>query len=253
MAKIKRKFDYTWLNREMVGGKRMYIDAKGARLPSVTTVLSMTMPPEKREILADWFRNTGPEEAIAIKDDAARVGSVMHAMLESKIGKATPQFDEEDVEIVAQGMEMADVIWADLEPRLDEVWGIEVPLNCPGLYAGVTDLVGVIDGKPAIVDFKQSNREKKSSHIGDDYCQTAMYARAHNALFKTRIKTGHVFMCTRDLQLLHFPLKGKEFALYDRRARRRVELYHEGYRSHVDEKAIEAEMDEDDDWRAHSG
>ena len=253
MAKIKRKYKYRWLDREMVGGKRMYIDGEGGRLPSVTTVLSMTVPPEKREILADWFRSKGPAEATRIKDDAARVGSVMHAMLEAKIGGTNPQFDETDVNVVAQGIGMADVIWEDLEPRLDEVWGIEVPLNCPGLYAGVTDLVGVIDGKPAIVDFKQSNRVKKSSQIGDYYCQAAMYARAHNTLFKTRIRTGHIFMCSRDLQLLHFPLKGKEFSLHDRRARRRVELYHEGYRSHVDERAIEAEVGEDDDWRAHSG
>ena len=42
--------------------------------------------------------------------------------------------------------------------NLNEIWGTEVTVYYPGLYAGQTDLVGVYDGKAAIVDFKGSHR-----------------------------------------------------------------------------------------------
>ena len=238
---FESKFDYQWLDREMVGGKRMYIDGQGNHLPSVTTVLSMTLPPEKKSALEKWFRRVGSSEAKRIKDEAARVGSVMHATLEGYLGGTAVDVDEQDAGIIAQGTDMAAVIWREMEPRVDEVWGIEVPLNFPGRYAGVTDLVGVFDGKPAIVDFKQSNKVKDDYRVHDYYLQTTLYANAHNELFGTDIQTGHILMCTRDLQFLHFPLEGERFAKFWRKARSRVDLYHEGYRSFVDEDALEEE------------
>ena len=49
---------------------------------------------------------------------------------------------------------MADVIKQNIETDLDEVWGSEVNLCFPQLYAGTTDLVGVYKGKfPTIMDF----------------------------------------------------------------------------------------------------
>jgi hypothetical protein len=41
---------------------------------------------------------------------------------------------------------------------LEELWGLETTLYYPDLYAGATDVVGVYQGQPAILDFKQSNK-----------------------------------------------------------------------------------------------
>ena len=40
------------------------------------------------------------------------------------------------------------------------VWGNEVCLAYEDLWAGATDVVGVYDDKPTILDFKQSNKTK---------------------------------------------------------------------------------------------
>jgi hypothetical protein len=44
---------------------------------------------------------------------------------------------------------------ARIERVWTEVWGSEINLYYPELYAGTTDLVGVYNGAPAIMDFKQ--------------------------------------------------------------------------------------------------
>ena len=45
---------------------------------------------------------------------------------------------------------------------MEEVWGSEVTLFYPGLYAGSTDLCGV-SGRESIVDFKQTTSQKEES------------------------------------------------------------------------------------------
>ena len=54
-----------------------------------------------------------------------------------------------------QSHKMASLILEHGLKNADEYWGTEVPLYYSGLYAGTTDLVGVHDGDPAIMDFKQ--------------------------------------------------------------------------------------------------
>ena len=67
--------------------------------------------------------------------------------------------------------------------RLTEVWGIEVPLHYEDLYAGRTDLVGVYNGKPSIIDYKTAKYFKKDEWIHEYFLQTAAYAIAHDWMF----------------------------------------------------------------------
>ena len=64
------------------------------------------------------------------------------------------------------------------------------------LYAGTTDLVGVYNGKPSIIDYKQTNKPKKTEWIHDYFIQCAAYAAAHNELFGTDIKQIIILMCS---------------------------------------------------------
>ena len=62
---------------------------------------------------------------------------------------------------------------------LTKVFGSEVNLAYEDQWAGSTDLVAIYDGKPSIIDFKQSNRPKKEEYIIDYYYQIAAYSLAH--------------------------------------------------------------------------
>jgi genome maintenance exonuclease 1 len=52
------------------------------------------------------------------------------------------------------------------------------------------------------------------------------YLLAHNAVYKTDIREGHVFMCTVDLQYLQFDLKPVDFNKYQDMWLDRVETYY---------------------------
>lgn len=47
--------------------------------------------------------------------------------------------------------------------NVDEVWGTEVGLIAPGLYAGTTDCVGIHDGEEAIIDSRLARKLKKKN------------------------------------------------------------------------------------------
>jgi hypothetical protein len=71
-----------------------------------------------------------------------------------------------DLTVVGQHAEkMAKIIIEQGLGDLGEVWGLETTLYYPDLYAGATDIVGVYDGQPAIVDFKQSNNRKEENGL----------------------------------------------------------------------------------------
>ena len=109
---------------------------------------------------------------------------------------------------------------------MDEIWGSEVALYYPGLYAGATDLCGVYEGSEAIVDFKQSNKLKKREWVEDYFVQLAAYAMAHNAVYGSKINKGVVLMCTKDNQFQKFTIEGLEFNRYVWQWLRRVDEYY---------------------------
>ena len=90
--------------------------------------------------------------------------------------------------------ELSDIVIEKGLSNVDEVWGTEVPLYYPGLYAGTTDCVGVWKGKPAIIDFKTSRKPKKKEWISDYFLQGSAYAAAHNEVYGTDIKTTVIMM-----------------------------------------------------------
>ena len=86
------------------------------------------------------------------------------------------------------------VIEEGIKGHLDEIWGSEVTVWYPDLFAGATDVVGVYDGKESIVDFKQTNKPKRREWIDDYFLQLAAYAMAHNFTYQTEITQGVVLM-----------------------------------------------------------
>ena len=73
---------------------------------------------------------------------------------------------------------------------LTEVWGSEVTVYYPGLYAGATDLAGIYDYSESIIDFKQSNKPKRREWIDDYFMQLGAYAMAHNYCLWNQDRSG---------------------------------------------------------------
>lgn len=190
------RFKYQDFNREVVNGKRHYVTPKGDRVPSVTTILEKTKPQEQREALANWKKAVGEKKAQEITSEAAGRGTRMHKYLEDHI-KGIVLKESVTNPYANQSLLMAKKVIAEGFPKVNEVWGSEVSLYFPELYAGTTDCVGVHDNEEAILDFKQSNKPKKIEYIEDYFLQLTAYALAHNEVHGTNIRKGVILMCVR--------------------------------------------------------
>jgi genome maintenance exonuclease 1 len=137
-----------------------------------------------------------------------------------------------------QSLIMARKDISDGFPKISEVWGSEVPLYYPELYAGTTDCVGIHDGDEAILDFKQTNKPKKLEWIEDYFLQLTAYALAHNEVHKTNIRKGVILMCVRppeiasgvwgEPQYQQFIMESKDFDYWTNKWYDRVEQYYRG-------------------------
>ena len=212
---ILDKFDYQPCPRIESPSRRLYSTPDGHNLASVTTILSKTKSKEDQESLQRWKDRVGAEEAQKITTSASSRGTEMHQYLEDYITSDVLQEALDNPQSI-KSRKMARVIINHGLKNVDEYWGVECPLYYPELYAGTTDVVGVWKGKPAIMDFKQSNKPKKSAWITDYKLQLCAYAQAHNYLYKTDITTGVVFVCTVDYQYQEFVIEGDEFEYYSR-------------------------------------
>ena len=208
--------------RSLIDGKRHY-DIGEDKLPSVTTILSATQSEEKKKSLADWRARMGAQSANRVRDIAAMRGTAMHKFLECYIDGS----GHKDLTSVGKEAEpMAKKIIESGLGDLGEVWGQEVTLYYPGLYAGATDIVGIYEGKPAIIDFKQTNKPKKREWISDYFCQLGAYCMAHNYVYGTKIQSGVILMCSKDLLFQKFEVEGKEFVKYQHDFLRRIDQYY---------------------------
>ena len=220
--KWNKLYKYPTSMRTSLEGQRHY-EITGEKLPSVTTILSATQSNEKKESIARWTARVGQEQATRVKDQAASRGTNMHLHLERYIeGKG--HMDLTDEGQVAGNM--AQTIISKGLCDLSEIWGSEVVLYYPGLYAGATDLVGVFDYEDSIVDFKQSNKPKRKEWIEDYFMQLGAYAMAHNCGYDTQITQGVILMCTPDNYFQKFQIKGKEFIKYQHKFLARLDKYY---------------------------
>ena len=220
--KWNKKFIYPKSQREILKGRRHY-SLKDQKLPSVTTILSATQTEEKKASLARWQSKVGEKEADRIKQQAALRGSNMHLFLEKFIlGQGHDDLTEEGKTAKSMAQTVIDKGLGELQ----EIWGSEVTLWYPDLYAGATDLVGVYDYEDSIIDFKQSNKPKRREWIDDYFMQLAAYAMAHNQIYDTQISQGVILMCTPDNYFQKFQIKGKEFKEYKYKFLERVDKYY---------------------------
>jgi len=203
-VQLVQKYNYADLKRQD-GAVRLYLTPDGESLPSVTTVLSKT---KDKSGLDRWRKRVGEKTAEKIIADSSRIGTALHLFIEHYVNEHAYK---DLTEVGVQAEKMAQVIIDEGLKDIDEVWGSEVHLYLPGKYAGTTDMVGLYKGRPAIIDFKQTNKPKKREWVQDYLMQLAAYAHAHNHLFDTEIDQGVILMCSRDFIFQRFELTGENF------------------------------------------
>ena len=199
-------YDYQPLSRVNSNGSRHYVDPNNKKLPSVTTVLDST---KDKTFLQEWKKRVGEAQAKQISTEAAGLGTLVHTHLEKYILNEDRPTGTNLVHQMARSM--SDVIIEKGLCHVNEIWGNEVSLYYPDLYAGTTDLVGLYQGEPAIIDFKNTTKPKKEEWIEDYFLQCCAYALAHNAVHGTDIKRAVIFMIARDNTYQQFELQGPKF------------------------------------------
>ena len=223
MSLIQKKFDYQPIQRKQVEGRRLYATPDGNAVASVTTILDATK--DKTHLIA-WKKRVGEAKAQEIVTEAAGVGTRMHKYLEDYIEFGEwPQPGSNPY--AQQAHMMAETIKTQALTDVDEIWGSEVNLYMPNMYAGTTDLVGTYKGQPSIMDFKQTNKPKKVEWVQDYFLQLVAYSEAHNEIYGTNICEGHVFMCSRAGEYQQFDIWPDEYADWRHEWYERVYQYYD--------------------------
>ena len=207
---LTEKIEYKKLERVTTAEGRKYIGDDNIPVPSVTTVLDKTS--DKTALIA-WRKRVGDAEATRVSTEAAGLGTKVHNALEQYIlGEDYEIKGNNFVSILAR--DMTNLMINDGFSSVDEVWGTEIGLIAPGLYAGTTDCVGMHGGEEAIIDFKTSKKIKPTKWVQDYFLQCCAYAMAHNEMYGTNIRKGVILMVSRDVELKEYVIEGEEFDKY---------------------------------------
>jgi genome maintenance exonuclease 1 len=236
MSLLIERFNYTPINRQSVEGKRLYALPDGTKVPSVTTILDKTKSQEKIDALNNWKKRVGEAKAQEIVTEASGRGTRMHKFLEDYV-KSGIVNEPGTNPYSKQSHIMAKHVIEKGLCNVNEIWGVEVPLYYPGLYAGTTDGCGLHLNDQSILDYKQTNKPKKEEWIEDYYLQLTAYALAHNQVHGTNICKGVVLMCVSPkmndkLEVIEQPvyqefiLKPQDFSYWESKWWDRVEQYY---------------------------
>ena len=236
MTLLKERFVYTPIDRKSVEGKRLYVTPDGSKVPSVTTILDKTKSQEKIDALNNWKKRVGEKKAQEIVTEASGRGTRMHKFLEDYVTTGIVN-DPGTNPYSKQSHIMAKHVIEKGLCNVNEIWGVEVPLYYPGLYAGTTDGCGLHLNDQSIIDYKQTNKPKREEWIEDYYLQLTAYALAHNRVHGTTINKGVVLMCVspkmnekleviEEPQYQEFILKPEDFAYWEAKWWDRVEQYY---------------------------
>jgi hypothetical protein len=220
------KYNYTPLPRNSDQGKRIYCLPDGSKVPSVTTILDKTKSQADKDSLNNWRKRVGVANAQEITTEAANRGTRMHKWLEDYVKNNRNMGEPGTNPYSIQSHKMANQIVKNGLVHVNEIWGIEVPLYVSGLYAGTTDACGVYKDNPAILDYKQTNKPKKTEWIENYFLQLCAYGLAHNEVHGTNIRQGVILMCSQAFEFQTWTVEGDNWDMWTEKWLKRVETYY---------------------------
>lgn len=186
-------FEYKNYSAKSIGGMRWY-DIDGELYPSVTSVLGITAPIEKKKSLENWRNALGAVKADAYTKKCGDRGTIVHEMLEQYL--SGQEVNVVGASYVEKGM--FNGIKRKLN-KINSIAGQEVVLYSHGLeIAGRCDLIATYNNELSIIDYKTSTNSKGHDRIEDYKCQLCLYSICHNEMFSTNIKTGVILMAVEN-------------------------------------------------------
>lgn len=181
-------------------GSRVYATPSGKKYPSVTTVTGLL----KKDIINEWRKRVGDEEANKISSKAAKRGTRIHTLCEKYLLN-------EEVSVQLFDNEM----WNSLRPLLDDIddiYALEQPLYSDHLQvAGTVDCIARYKGKLSVIDFKSSKRIKHRDDIHDYFIQCSAYAVAFEELTGIPVPRLVILMAVDDEKPLVFNEKRNDW------------------------------------------
>ena len=222
--KWNKKYNYPKSMKAILNGRRHY-DMNNEKLPSVTTILSATMPLEKKEKLENWRNKLGYKHADMLKREAGIRGKNMHQILE-KFLKGQLNLDLLG-DNTTEKLMANQIIEKGLKNKLNIIWACEETVYFPGKYAGTADLIaGDYEGKSCIIDFKNASKPRQDHWNDEYYLQLSAYISAHNEVYRTSINQGIILLCTKENFFQRFIIEGDRLKEYENKFFQRVEQYY---------------------------
>ena len=156
---------------ERIDGEiRQYRTPEGLLYPSVTTVLGAA---SDKSGLDNWRKAVGEEESNRVSARAARRGTAVHSLCEKLVLN-------EDIDLRSEmplNVHMYRQLERELRAHCDDIRGSELFLYSDALkVAGACDLIASWDGRPSIIDFKTSGKNKKKEWIEGYFLQCSLYS-----------------------------------------------------------------------------
>jgi len=221
--KWNNKFNYPKSSRSIENGMRKYLFGD-EKLPSVTSILQATKSEEDKAAIKNWVSRVGSTEANRIKNEASNRGTSMHSYIEDFLrGRINESFFESNEKYKNMAKEIID---KGIKGKLEEIYGIETTLHYPKKYAGASDLIAIYNGKPSIIDFKNSTQLRKDEWNFEYYLQLSAYQMAHNKVYGTDINQGVILVCTKDLMFQSFVIDSERLKNYQEIFLRKVDEYY---------------------------
>ena len=160
--------DLPEIQTQNIDGKRYYLTPKGAKYPSITTVLSIL----SRQGIMEWRARVGAEVANAISTKAARRGTNIHTMCEDLLNNKL-KFEN----FLPIDVELFKTIEPIISEKINRIYAQERTLYSDYLgVAGRVDCIAEWEGRLSVIDFKTSNKPKKKEWISNYFQQTSAYA-----------------------------------------------------------------------------
>lgn len=211
----KSKYNYEEYNISKINGIRYYEINNNSFVPSVTSILNLTKPsflPNSKKINNDYA-------------NASSIGNLMHKYLDYYVSRNTDFFDENKNFQIAKNL--AKIIIENCVNNIDEVWGTEAAVHYKERYAGTIDLIGMMDGKLLIVDYKSSHRKKRTDELEEYFLQLAAYTLAHDWQYKTKTDSIMVFLCMRNGNYEKRVVSAEKLEFYQNEWIKRLDLFEE--------------------------
>lgn len=180
------------LQDEMTDRGRVYILPDQSRVLSVTTRIGAALP---KDGLIAWREAVGDSEADKITRIAAARGTAVHELCE--------RYVLNDEKYPPHAMPSNVFLFKTIKPLIDAnvstVYAVEAPLYSTYLQtAGRVDLIAKWNKRPAIIDFKTSNKSKRKEDILGYFLQTTCYAMMFREMTGVNIDTIVIVIAVED-------------------------------------------------------